>query len=107
MAKVKATWIELNPAMFPVDVQSKYVASQEARKALTESKAYKAAQDADKATIAAIRAFGDRIAAPDESGSVVKVLQTGHELAVSLKWNKLTVASVPKGRGVKSNAVLA
>lgn len=103
----KAKWFTLNPAMFPAEVQASLKAAADARQALTESKLYKAAQEADKAAVKAVRQFGDRIAVPDESGNLVRVLQSGHELAVSLKWGKLTVASVAKGSGAKSVAVLA
>lgn len=105
--KTDAKWYTLNPAMFPAEVQGKLNAAAEARKALQESKVYKTVQEAEKAAIAAIQGFGDRIAVPGDDGNLVKVLQTGHTLAVSLKWGKLTVASVAKGSGSQSKAVLA
>lgn len=107
MAKAKLKWHVVNPSIFPAETQAAINKAIEARKAVNESKLMLAAREAEKAANTAIAAIGGRIAVPDESGSLVKVLRDGESLLVSLKWGKVTVASAPKGTVAAGNAVLA
>ncbi len=109
--KIKLAWSELNPAMFPKDVQDAVKAVHVATSALTAKfKAlpeYKTQQAAIAAADALIRPYAPRIQVPAADGAMHPLVKPGEELALAYRYEKLSAASAPAKKASKANTILA
>jgi hypothetical protein len=97
--ETKLAWHELSADMFPKNVQDAIAAARKARQTAAELTA-----TADKL----LQTFAPRIQVPNMTGTMVPLVQPGHEMVISHRFGKLTVASAPKGaeKANKSKAAL-